>query len=80
MCAFGSLGIVSGQSYTWTWTYDAIDSNSLDPASVHIGANYGPHEGFIVSEPEPLRRPPSPLAWSCSGLGIAGAPFLCRRK
>jgi hypothetical protein len=80
MCAFGSVGITTGNAYTWTWTYDAIDSSSIDPASVHVGANYDPHPGFIVSETGAGTNVPEPASLALLGFGLLGMPFLRRRK
>jgi len=51
ICASGpGVAISAGSTYvfTWDWT-NAINPNSIDPTSVHIGANYNPANGLIVS-------------------------------
>lgn len=53
ICSSGSPGvtIVQGGTYTWTWTLGVIDPTAIhDAGDVHIGANYDPHNGYIVSQ------------------------------
>jgi len=51
ICASGTgVTIVAGDTYTFTWTWDnAIDPDAIDSSSVHIGTNYNPANGLIVS-------------------------------
>lgn len=81
VCASGSgLPIASGQTYTFTWTYDAIDMSKVDAASdVHIGTNYGPHNGLIVSTNIGSAPEPSSLLLLLGSLGAFGLVGLRRR-
>src|SRR5579885_3167891 len=50
VCASGSgVQIGQGGTYVFTWTYDPIVMNQVYSANdIHIGTNYGPHNGLIV--------------------------------
>jgi len=76
VCASSSTGgvtIVQGGTYTWTWNY-TLAGSIFGADQVHIGANYDPHNGLIVSQTGATPIPePGTLALFGSGLlGIAG--------
>jgi len=57
----GGVLIAQGGSYTWTWTYDPIAANQIFAVgSIHIGADYNPHNGLIVSQTGAVAPPPPP--------------------
>lgn len=82
VCTSGpGIDISQGGTYTWVWDFTGI-SGSLDGVGdVHIGANYGPHNGLIVSETGatagPVAATPEPSTGMLAMLGLAvmGLPF-----
>jgi hypothetical protein len=81
MCAAGSVLIGNGGTYTWIFSYDSNSAISwLDPGTIHIGTNYDPHEGFIVSQTIGGTTVPEPASLTLVGLGLLGLPFLRRKK
>jgi hypothetical protein len=68
--------IHQGDTLTWTWDYTLLDPSKIDAAGdVHVGANYDPADGRIVSTtfnslPEPNTI--TLLLPALLGLGIFG--------
>lgn len=87
ICASGAgIALTPGDTYTFVWDFSGI-SGSLDSVSgVHIGANYGPHNGLIVSETGATGGSTTPTpepgtgTLALLGLGLMGLSFTIRRS
>jgi hypothetical protein len=87
VCASSSLGagdgvaISLGGTYSWTWTFNAINANNIfSVGDVHIGANYDPHRGLIVSETGATTKVPEPASILLLGAGLIGLAALALRR
>lgn len=69
--------LTAGDTYTWTWdwTGPAIDPSSL--SDVHVGANYNPANGLIISQDVAV---PEPSSFALLGFGLLGLACLTRRR
>ena len=74
-CTFATPGVLiqQGGTYTWTWNYTLTDASWISGVSdVHIGANYDPHNGLIVSETGATGAVPEPGSLGLALVGLAG--------
>jgi hypothetical protein len=85
----GGMTIAVGSTYSWTWTYTLSSGAVLNTVDlVHVGANYNPHNGWIVSQVgatcnncnNPPQRVPEPTSLILLGSGLAGLAMFRRRK
>lgn len=81
VCATSSPGvtIVQGNTYIWTWTYNALSPSTIfSVGNVHIGADYDPHNGRIVSQTG--AQVPEPASLLLFGTGLISIAGVVRRR
>lgn len=74
-CTYATPGVLiqQGGTYTWTWNYTLTDASWISGVSdVHIGANYDPHNGLIVSETGATGAVPEPGSLGLALVGLVG--------
>lgn len=83
ICAASSPGvhIAQGGTYTWTWNYTLVGNAPIaSPSNVHIGVNYDPHNGFIVSQTGATNPVPEPGSLALLGTGLLSLAGIVRRR
>ena len=83
ICASSSSGgaaIQKGDTLTWTWNY-TLGLGSIDAAGdVHVGANYDPAQGRIVSTTANLVVTPEPNTITLLLAGLFGVGVFARKR
>jgi hypothetical protein len=70
-----------GTTYSWTWNYNAISPSVVaSVGDVHIGANYGPAKGTIVSATGATSPIPEPSSLALFGTGLVTVAGFVRRR
>ena len=75
--ASGGVLITQGSTFSWTWNWtNSLTASDLIPRDkIHIGANYNPANGLIVSQ-----TVPEPSTLLLLGTGLIGIAGLRRRR
>jgi PEP-CTERM motif-containing protein len=72
--------IKQGDTLTWTWNYTLVDPSKIDAAGdVHVGANYDPADGRIVSTTANTAVP-EPNTITLLLAGLFGMGVFARRR
>jgi hypothetical protein len=82
ICASGVLDWAAGTSYkwTWTWTGNVSADTYTNLSEVHVGADYGPKSGQIVSETGAVPYVPEPGSLLLLGSSLLGLAFWGRKR
>jgi hypothetical protein len=75
----GGVTVANGGTYTWVWDFTLASGSVIDSVGdVHIGANYDPANGQIVSQTG--ASVPEPGVLSLLGLGMLGLVVASRKR
>jgi hypothetical protein len=85
VCSFDAVSAgfayTVGSTYSWTWNYNAINPNVVfSVGNVHVGANYGPQNGLIVSSTGATSPTPEPGSLTLLGTGLVSVAGFVRRR
>lgn len=81
VCASGAaLDVTAGNTYTFVWDFTGITGSLDSVGDVHIGANYGPHAGLIISETGATAPVPEPGGLVLLGSGLLVMASFARRR
>lgn len=81
VCASGAaLNVTAGNTYTFVWDFTGISGPLDSVGDVHVGTNYGPHAGLIISQSGATAPVPEPGSLALLGSGLLVLASFGRRR